>query len=400
MLPFHRREPRGQGLETETGEKRPASMDSIFRQLFQFVVFWIKVSWKDIIAMAALGAAALAIYNAPLAAVRNFPITFDSSGDIVYPQWAYPNRGWIISPSLSGVISAVIPICVILAAQIRIRSFWDCNNAILGLLYSLILGSLFQVIIKQLIGGFRPTFLDVCRPDVSLAASHNATGLNAVGFHRVMYTVDVCTNPDKQALKNAMTSFPSGHSTTAFAGYVFLFLWMNAKLKVWANFQASFYWLALLLAPLLAAVLMAAALTIDQAHNWYDILAGIAIGTAVAFMSYRVCYAAVWDWRYNHIPLTRQAVFDYAAAPDMQRALFVRKLGWGRRRRTATTNIGRRSRREERRSVASTATSATYARDVNGRTSSPRGQTVEYPEPATVRGNGNGQYYARGDEMV
>ena len=222
-------------------------------------------------------------------------------------------------------------------AQVRIRSFWDVNNAIFGLLFSLILGTLFQVILKQLIGGFRPYFLEVCRPDITLATSHNSTGLNAVGFRQIMYTVDVCTNPDAKALQNAMTSFPSGHSTAAFAGYIFLFLWMNAKMKVFANYQASFWQLSLLFAPLLAAALIVCSLTIDQAHNWYDILAGSTIGTITAFASYRVCYAAVWDWRFNHLPLKRGEVFDYLAVAQrtdgVDSNVFIRKLGWGRRRK-------------------------------------------------------------------
>ena len=326
------------------------------------------------------------IYTSPYAATRNFPITFDRSGDIVYPQFAYPSRGWIISPSLSGVIDTVIPLGIIALAQIRIRSFWDFNNAVLGLLYAVILSSLFQVIIKQLIGGFRPYFLDVCQPDISLARSHNTTGLNAVGFHQIMYTVEVCTNPDKNALKNAMTSFPSGHATTSFAAYVFLFLWMNAKLKVWANFQASFYWVAALLAPLLGATLMAACLTIDQAHNWYDICAGVVIGTVIAFMVYRVCYAAVWDWRYNHIPLRRDRVFEYALAPEvMGRALFARKLGWGRKR-VAGKRWGGRNKGNAR--VGSNASSMTYARNGSASMDMPRGQGMHHAPEMASRGHG------------
>lgn len=312
--------------------------------------------------------------------MRNFPITFDGSGDIVYPQFAYPSRGWIISPALSAVLSAIVPIAVIALAQIRIRSFWDANNAIFGLLYAIIIGSLFQVVVKQLIGGFRPYFLEVCQPDLSRATAHNATGLNGVGFHQVMYSVDVCTNTNVDQLKNAMTSFPSGHSTAAFAGYIFLFLWMNAKLKVWANFQTSFWALALLFAPLLGAVLIAASLTIDQAHNWYDILAGAAIGTATAFGAYRVSYAAVWDWRFNHVPMQRRRIFDYMydVGPEyMERAVFVRKLGWGR---------PRRSRRGPgiARGVGSARSSATYARGGNG--VSPTGRALRQPEATRVRG--------------
>lgn len=342
------------------------------------------------------------IYGAPLAAIRTFPITFDTSGDIVYPQFAYPERGWIISPSLSGVLSVIIPIGVIVLAQIRIRSFWDMNNAILGVLYSVVLGTLFQVIIKQLIGGLRPFFLDVCQPDISRAAANNNTQLNGVGFHQIMYSVDVCTNPDKTALKNAMTSFPSGHSTAAFAGYVFLFLWMNAKLKVWGNHQISFYWLALLMAPLLGATLMACALTIDQAHNWYDIVVGCAIGTAMAFASYRICYAAIWDWRYNHIPLTRTSAFDYAAAPSpehLRYAVFVQKLGWGRSCSGVFT--------AEKEGYGSTLESRGHAQPTNGAQSNGAlnryygSHPVEpsYP-PIAQRKNGYQNGRLQGDNMV
>ncbi|KAK0741507.1 phosphatidic acid phosphatase type 2/haloperoxidase [Schizothecium vesticola] len=341
MLSSFRRTPRRE-TRPVSGEKWAEPTTSNRRGgLVRFVINWLKISWRDLLAMAVLGAASQAvslgqIYKAPLASTRTFPITFAASGDIVYPEFSYPRRGWIISPALSGVLACLVPIAVILLAQIRIRSFWDANNAIIGVVYSLILSTLFQVIIKMLIGGFRPYFLEVCQPDIALAAANNITQLNGVGFRQIMYTVDVCTNPDKGALKTAMTSFPSGHATSAFAGFVFLFLWMNAKLKVWSNHRTSFYWLALIMAPLLGAVLLAGALSIHQDHHWYDILVGSVIGSVMAFASYRICYAAIFDWRYNHIPLRRDRVFEYAselASDRMERAVFVRKLGWGRRRR-------------------------------------------------------------------
>lgn len=393
MLPLHRRYHADRRLQRQAGEPHDATTESKPKRLVRFLVYWLKVSWRDILALAALGAASQAIYITPLASTRNFPITFTQSGDIVYPEFAYPNRGWILSPSLSGIISALVPIGVIVLAQIRIRSFWDLNNGIMGVLYSLILGTLFQVVIKQLIGGFRPYFLEVCQPDISRAASNNSTGLNAVGFQKIMYTVDVCTNPDKQALKNAMTSFPSGHSTAAFAGFVFLFLWMNAKLKVWANFRSSFWWLALLFAPILGAALSACALSVDQAHNWYDILAGAVIGTVMAFATYRVLYASIWDWRYNHIPLKKDRLFDYVhdiGPAHMEKALFIRKLGWGRRR-------GHRRATGEKRGAGSVRSSTTYAR--NGSGVSPSRVPVSYPE-ATRTSHAHRGGPVAGEQMV
>ncbi|KAJ4165740.1 hypothetical protein LMH87_007360 [Akanthomyces muscarius] len=305
---------------------RRASANVFFRQ-------WIRTVWPDLLAMATVGAVAMTIYYAPIPSTRTFPITFDHSGDIVYPQWAYPYRGWIMPANQAGALSLGGPMLVYLAAQARVRSAWDASNAVLGTAWAALLGSLFQVVLKQLIGGFRPYFLAVCMPDPALAAlpGHNTTGLNGVGFQRVMYTTEICTQPDPWVLKNAITSFPSGHATAAFAGFGFLFLWTHAKLKVWADHRPAFWKLALTLLPLLIAVTMACALTVDAAHNWYDIAAGATIGMAMALASYRSSYAAVWDWRYNHIPLLPGQPFSYDAEGEADHVAITisQTAGWG-----------------------------------------------------------------------
>jgi hypothetical protein len=57
------------------------------------------------------------------------------------------------------LLASLIPIVIFLIMQIRIRSFWDVNNAVIGLFYSLITAAVFQVFLKWLIGGLRPHFL-------------------------------------------------------------------------------------------------------------------------------------------------------------------------------------------------------------------------------------------------
>jgi len=81
-------------------------------------------------------------------------------------------------------------------------------------------------------------------------------------------------------------------------------------------------------APVLGATLIAGALTIDEFHNWYDCLAGAIIGTVMAFSSYRMVYASIWDWRTNHIPLNRTVPFIPAEA-ELSRAVFTHQAGWG-----------------------------------------------------------------------
>ncbi|KAM0558271.1 hypothetical protein ACHAPJ_004964 [Fusarium lateritium] len=309
-----------------------ATPESKTEKLKAFLKQWFLVNYHDLLCMAVVGGLAFGIYHSPVIITRTFPITFDAtSGDIVYPQWAYPDRGWILPSWLSGLISIAIPIIVYIAAQIRIKSAWDASNAIIGTTWSVIMASLFQVTLKQLVGGFRPYFLDVCMPDISLAKSHNKTGLNGVGFYQIMYTTEICTQPDASRIQNAITSFPSGHTTAAFAGFGFLFLWLNAKLKVWADHKPAFWKLCLTFMPLLAAVLIAGSLTIDAAHNWYDILGGGFIGTIMAYASYRSTYAAIWDWRFNHLPLRETETFRYGFDGDIDYAAqtLAMTAGWG-----------------------------------------------------------------------
>jgi len=214
----------------------------------------------------------------------------------------------------------------ILIMQIRVRSFWDVNNALIGLLYSLIAAAVFQVFVKWLIGGLRPHFLDVCKPDISLATD---TGYNRKGFQQLYFTREICTG-DIDQIDDSLESFPSGHSTAAFAGFIFLYLYLNAKLKVFSNYHPAMWKLIVIYAPVLGAVLIGGALTIDKFHNWYDVVAGAVIGSVMAFSAYRMTYAAIWDWRYNHIPLNRNAPFPYLPeSGELVGAVFTRKAGWG-----------------------------------------------------------------------
>ncbi|EAT90352.1 hypothetical protein HBI56_048470 [Parastagonospora nodorum] len=303
---------------------------------------WIKATALDIITMAIMGAIGLGVYMADPAPSRSFPITF-RDGEIVYPEFAYPLRNEIIPIWAAALMAFFIPFAVFLIVQIRARSFWDVNNATIGLLYSLIAAAVFQVFIKWLIGGLRPHFLAVCKPDISGYLNVDgpndgneragATGLNmANGYRQIMFDRSVCTG-DKKQINDSLESMPSGHTTAAFAGFVFLYLYLNAKLKVFSNYHPAMWKLIAIYAPLLGACLIGGALTIDEFHNWYDIFAGAVIGTMMAFSSYRMVYASVWDFRFNHIPLLRHAPFVYGAGASsfdgFHDAVFTRKAGWG-----------------------------------------------------------------------
>ncbi|KAI2631591.1 phosphatidic acid phosphatase type 2/haloperoxidase [Xylaria nigripes] len=228
---------------------------------------------------------------------------------------------WLIA-----LIAIAFPTVVILLMQIRVRSFWDLNNGLLGFFYALLTSSAFQATIKAFVGGLRPNFYDICQPDSAHATGNgNRTGLNGIGFRRDMWTKDVCTTKNEDRLRDAMQSFPSGHSTTMVAAMLYLSLYLNAKLKIFANYHTPLWKLIALVLPLLGAVLLCGTLIIDNTHNWYDIAGGATIGALMALASFRMVYASVFDWRFNHIPLNRNVPFDGSSRTDL---VATTRAGW------------------------------------------------------------------------
>ncbi|GAA5970336.1 hypothetical protein JCM3765_003047 [Sporobolomyces pararoseus] len=256
---------------------------------------WFKTYYVDLLTMAAIGAISLGVYEADPAPTRSFPITF-SDGQIVYPEVAYPLRKNIIPIWAAALIAFFVPFVSFSLVQIRVRNFEDFNTAVLGVLFSLINAACFQVFIKWLIGGLRPHFLAVCAP--------NITGVVGSGFQNIMFDRSVCTG-DKNEINDSLESMPSGHSTAAWAGLLFLSLYLNGKLKIFADYRPQFWKMLAFFAPLLGAFLIAGSLTIDEYHHWYDVLIGSLIGSASALAAYRMSYASIWDFRFNHLPLPR-----------------------------------------------------------------------------------------------
>jgi len=268
---------------------------------------------------------------------RSFPV-FHPDGNIVYPEYAYPVRKEVVPIWLAAFIAFFAPFVFFVLFQIRRRSLDDLFTTTMGLLKSLITAAVFQVPIfdisfpslpnsisqvwiKWLIGGFRPHFYAVCMPNVAQFSRPSGTQ-----FANYMYDRSVCTG-DKKAINDALESFPSGHATAAFAGLIFLSLYLNAQLKVMSAHNPAYWKMVLFFIPILGAVLIAGALTIDKCetrrlcssdcetlrrltyilavHHHWDVIGGGLIGTACAIVAFRQTFASVWDFRFNHLLLPR-----------------------------------------------------------------------------------------------
>lgn len=298
---------------------------------------WLRLHGEDIITMALMGALGLGIYEASPAPSRSFPVYFQD-GQVVYPQFAYPLRKEIIPIYAAALIAFFAPFFFFCLFQIRRRSLHDLLTTTMGVLKSLITAAVFQVFVKWLIGGLRPHFYAVCQPSIDQNTAPSGTG-----FASLMYDRSVCTG-DKNEIDDSLESFPSGHSTAGWAGLFYLALYLNAQLKVTSAHNPAYWKMLLLFSPLLGATLISGALTIDEYHNWYDVLGGAVIGICTALVAFRQTFASVFDFRFNHMLLPRttslflrkpvsstKPYFSYNMPQENTGAYhpFTREGGWG-----------------------------------------------------------------------
>lgn len=120
-------------------------------------------------------------------------------------------------------------------------------------------------------------------------------------------------------------SFPSGHSSAAFAGFGFLALYLNSKLKVvgqdtryfhneaatedqgnndkgHSTRRTSHWKLIVWVLPWLVALLIAASKVRDGWHHPADVLFGSLVGIVSAHMAFQCLFRGVYYARLNHLP--------------------------------------------------------------------------------------------------
>ncbi|OQV01587.1 hypothetical protein CLAIMM_06914 [Cladophialophora immunda] len=268
-----------------------------FPRLGQYLKAFFLDHWTDLLCVLIIGGGTGVIWIIPARPPLVFPL-LTPDGATYNPSIGYPYTTPILSSLLTGSLCGFIPLAVILVSQIFIRSFADFSSATLGLLYSLVTGTCFQVILKKSIGGLRPHFLSVCNPVVP-------DGLVGSGYNGMMYGVeDVCTGNPKD-IDNALQSFPSGHSEIAFAGLGYLSMYFFAHLRIGdaSNTSKRGFWrMILVLAPILSATYISSTLVLGYHHQAHDCLFGAAIGCLTAILGYRIAFRSLLDARMNWRP--------------------------------------------------------------------------------------------------
>lgn len=149
-----------------------------------------------------------------------------------------------------------------------------------GLILSLALTTTVTTIVKVCVGRPRPDVIDRCQP--------RPGSMDAPVYGLV--TDSICANDvDSSLVTDGFRSFPSGHSSMAFAGLGFLTLYLAAKFHLFdRRGHAIVAWVTLL--PFTGAVLIAVSRTMDYRHHATDVIAGGILGFVLMWLVYRLYY--------------------------------------------------------------------------------------------------------------
>jgi diacylglycerol diphosphate phosphatase/phosphatidate phosphatase len=151
----------------------------------------------------------------------------------------------------------------------------------------MILTSFLTDVIKNAVGRPRPDLLARCQPRPGTPTA-------------TLVTLDVCTQTHHHTLHDGWRSFPSGHSSFAFAGLGYLSLFLAGQMRVFAHaprgsvaghtekvVRGDLVRALVCGAPLLGATIIAISRCQDYRHDVWDVCVGSLMGWTVAYWSYR-----------------------------------------------------------------------------------------------------------------
>ncbi|KAJ5054335.1 uncharacterized protein L3040_000611 [Drepanopeziza brunnea f. sp. 'multigermtubi'] len=156
--------------------------------------------------------------------------------------------------------------------QLKLRSLWDFHAGFTGTLKTAAVSTLVATTLKHFIGGFRPHFLDVCKPDLNMILVQD-------------FFIPQCVKLAQMPLAERYKGF------------------LAVTPRAFGDHASEFWVFIATMTPLLLATLIAGPMYISYQHHAYEIVISMLIGLMLGVLGYRSAYAAVFDYRYNnHIP--------------------------------------------------------------------------------------------------
>ncbi|XP_065011807.1 lipid phosphate phosphatase 2-like isoform X1 [Musa acuminata AAA Group] len=199
----------------------------------------------------------------------------DMMTDLRYPLKSNTVPFWAVP-----LIGILLPFAIIIGIYVKRKNVYDLHNAVLGLLFSVLITGVLTDAIKDAVGRPRPDFFWRCFPDGKAVYDN--------------ITTNVICHGDNSVIKEGHKSFPSGHSSWSFAGLGFLSWYLAGKLKAFDR-RGHVAKLCIVFLPLLCASLIAISRVDDYWHHWQDVFTGGFLGLVIASFCYLQFFPPPYD---------------------------------------------------------------------------------------------------------
>lgn len=144
---------------------------------------------------------------------------------------------------------------------------------------SIITTSFLTDLFKDAIGRPRPDLIARCKPEAGTPQNE-------------LIMIEVCTETSHHVLHDGWRSYPSGHSSFAFAGLGWLALLLASQTHVLRP-RANMAVVLLCMVPLLGAALIAVSRLEDYRHDVFDVVTGSVLGMAITYFNWRRYYPSL-----------------------------------------------------------------------------------------------------------
>ncbi|KAE8348757.1 phosphatidic acid phosphatase type 2/haloperoxidase [Aspergillus coremiiformis] len=235
----------------------------------------------------------------------------------------------LIAPA---VIIVLVVLVLIPGSQMSVNrrtawryKIWEWNAGWLGLALAVAGAFMATEGLKNLYGRPRPDMLARCDPNLADVGAYVVSGLGGrlEGAPR-MVSWEICQNKGKELAVDGFVSFPSGHSSFAFAGLTYLSLWLCAKFAIGFPYLAHspftqdlqaqnrktirelgaappVLMVILAFVPMAVAFFISASRWFDYRHHAFDIIFGSVMGIVFAWGAFRLYHLPImrgggWAW--------------------------------------------------------------------------------------------------------
>ncbi|XP_002028243.2 putative phosphatidate phosphatase [Drosophila persimilis] len=204
----------------------------------------------------------------------------------------YPYRESTVSPTLLHWLGVHLPLLFLGLLESFLtwrrgevtswRHLWPLWNTIRWFLYGHVFNNLLKSIGKETIGRLRPHFFAVCQPQFPDGGNcSDEAHRGGLVYHEAYSCRPELSGATQEMLTSLHVSFPSGHSSMAFYGLVFLAL--HLRHRRWP-LRGSLLGPVLQLGCLCVAWFVAISRVMDYKHHWSDVVAGSLLGAGTAFV--------------------------------------------------------------------------------------------------------------------